>query len=238
MGLLNTVAAELIKLRSLPAVAWTVCATTGVSIALAAGIAFAAEAPTTPLQTIAAIVPFLQVGLILLGVVTAAAEYEGDHIRTTLTATPSRRRLLLGKALAFVLVATVASATAIGAGLVTAAIALASRNMDSGDALNGWAVAGAGAYLLLIGLLSVALTVLLRSLIAPLVLMLGLVLIASPLVGRVTEHARWLPDQAGGLLYRPAEDAVLTAWTGALVLIAWITVAGIAATAAFVKRDA
>lgn len=83
-----------------------------------------------------------------------------------------------------------------------------------------------------------ALAVALRSLVPPLVAMLGLVLIASPLLSGTTEHARWLPDRAGRLLYLPETDGVLTAWTGTVVLVTWIAVVASAATTAFRTRDA
>ncbi len=42
---------------------------------------------------------------------------------------------------------------------------------------------------------------------------------------------------AGGQLYHP-HDTVLGAGTGALVLLAWIAVIGVAARARFTRRDA
>ncbi len=68
--------------------------------------------------------------------------------------------------------------------------------------------------------------------------MLGLVLVLSPLLSGLTEHARWLPDRAGSLLYQPGADTVLTAATGALVLLSWTVATGAAAAAAFLARDA
>lgn len=232
------IAAELIKLRGLPVVVATVLGTIGVAIVLAAGIATSARTPMAPGQTLVAIVPFLQIGLILLGILTVATEYQGSQHRTTLTASPARLRLLSAKVLAYLLVAAIASAVAVGAGLAAAAITLAARDSAPTDGTNGWSIAGAVLYLVLIGLLALVLTVLLRALVLPLVAMLALVLIVSPLVAGSTEHARWLPDRAGSLLYLPQGDPVLTAGTGALVLLAWITATAIAAATTFLARDA
>lgn len=237
MGLRNATAAELVKLRGLPVAGATVLGTIGVAVALAAGIAASARTPMTATQAILAIVPFLQIGLILLGVLTVATEYQGNQFRTTLTATPARARLLAAKALAYLVAAGVTSVAAVGAGLVAAAIALALRDSAPAAETNGWPVAGAALYLVMIGLLSLALTVLLRALIPSLVAML-LVLIVSPLIGGSTEHARWLPDRAGSLLYLPAADTTLTAGTGALVLLAWIVATATAAAVVFLARDA
>ncbi|GAA3661266.1 hypothetical protein [Microbacterium marinilacus] len=238
MRMRDTAAAELVKLRSLPAAVATVLGTVAVAIALAAGIAGSTRAPLSPEQTVVAIVPFLQIGPILLGVLAVATEYQGGQFRTTLTAAPARVRLLAAKATAYLVTATIASAAAVGGGLATAAVVLAVRDHASDGRSDGWHVAGAVVYPVMIGLLALSLAVLLRSLIPPLVAMLALVLIVSPLVGASTEHARWLPDRAGALLYLEDGDPVLTAGAGALVLLGWIAAAAITAVATFVARDA
>lgn len=234
----SVVAAELLKLRGLPIVPATVLGTIGVAIVLAAGISASTRTAITPGQTLVAIVPFLQIGTILLGILTVATEYQGSQFRTTLTATPARLRLLAAKALAYLLVATITSAAAVGAALSAAVITLAIRDSAPSEHANGWSMAGAAIYLVVIGLLAFALTVLLRSLIPPLVAMLALVLIVSPLVAGSTEHARWLPDRAGSLLYLPESDTVLTAGTGVFVMLAWTTAVAIAAASTFLSRDA
>jgi len=238
MRMMRAVAAESVKLRSLPAVCATVVGTIAAAIALAAAIAASATDATDAVQVTLATIPFLQVGTILLGVLAVATEYQGSQIRTTLTATPTRTVLLAGKTLAYLATATITSVIAVGAGLATAGITLSVRDSAFMANVNAWQVAGAALYLVLIGLLSFVLAVLFRSLIPPLVTMLALVLIASPLLARTTEHARWLPDRAGSLLYLPVADSVLTAGTGALVLLAWITLTATTAATAFVNRDA
>ena len=117
-----------------------------------------------------------------------------------------------------------------------ALVALAVRGEHA--PVDGRPLAGAAAYLVLIGLLALALAVLLRSQLPPLVAMLGLVLVLSPLLSGLTEHARWLPDRAGSLLYQPGADTVLTPAAGALVLLCWTAATGAAAAAAFLARDA
>lgn len=234
----NTFTAELLKLCGLPsalaAVVGTVAASVVLAAALAASVPVTADALTVTLLT----VPFLQVGTILVGVLAVATEHAGSQFRTTLTATPNRPLLLAGKSLAYLTTAAITSSVAVGAGLASAATTLAARDRTPAGDLNGWSIAGAIAYLTLIGLLGFVLTVLLRSLIPPLVSMLSLVLIGSPLLAGHTPHARWLPDRAGSGLYLPAADPLLTAGPGALTLLAWIAVAGALATAAFLTRDA
>ncbi|WP_433532833.1 hypothetical protein ACQPYA_12985 [Micromonospora sp. CA-263727] len=234
----NTIAAELVKLRGLPAVLATALGTVAAAVTLTAAVAASSTDETDAVRVTLLTIPFLQVGTILLGVLTAASEYQGSQVRTTLTATPNRPLLLAGKTLAYLAAAAITSVAAVGAGRAAAATMLATRDPAPTGGVEGWALVGAAGYLVLIGLLGFALTVLLRSLIPPLVTMLALVLIVSPLTAGYTEHARWLPDRAGSLLYLPTADTVLTAETGALILLAWITATGSAASVIFARRDA
>lgn len=236
----NTIAAELVKLRGLPAVLVGVLGTVAASIALAATIAAAAPATADAVQvmTVTPVITFLQIGPVVLGVLVAGSEHVGRQLATTLAATPNRLLLLAGKATAYLSVAAVTSLAAIGAGTTTASIVLGTRGIRQTRAFDPSPLIGAALYLVLIGLLALALTILLRSLIPPLVAMLALVLIVSPLLAGFTEHARWLPDRAGRLLYSPDIDPLLTSGAGTLVLLAWIVVTGVTASAAFVRRDA
>lgn len=236
--LANTTASEMRKLLGLPAVLAAVSGTVGMAIALAAAVAASSTGATDSAQVIQVTIPFLQVGPILIGVLAVAHEYAGSQVRTTLAATPNRLLLLTGKMLAYLITAALTTTATVGAGVATAAITVAAREVTPTGDLDVWPIAGAALYLTLIGLLGFTLTVLLRSLIPPLVTMLALVLIVSPLLSGYTEHARWLPDQAGSLLYLPAAGSGLTAGPGALILIAWTVVTATAAAAAFVRRDA
>ena len=159
--LARTAAAELIKLRGLPAV---------VAVALGTVVAFGAAG-----RGVTQVVPLLQAGPILLGVLAVATEYAGRQIATTLTATPNRLRLLAAKTVAYLIAAT----ATVGAGL---AAAWATRLAGSERAVAGWPMAGAAVYLVLIGLLALGLAAVLRSLIPPLAGLLTLVLIVSPLL--------------------------------------------------------
>ena len=213
----RTAAAELVKLWGLPAVPATALGT------VVAGAVLGAAGTQ--------VVPLLQVGPILLGILAAATEYAGRQIATTLIVTPNRLRLLAGKTVAYLVTATATS----GAALTAARLARTVR--DAGPAA-AWPIAGAAVYLVLIGLLALGLAVLLRSLIAPLAGLLALVLIVSPVLAGWTGHARWLPDRAGQLLYLPDADPLLTPVTGTVVLLTWIALAAGAAQRTFRARDA
>ncbi|MFC3999187.1 ABC transporter permease [Nocardiopsis sediminis] len=236
-ALARTVAAELIKLRGLPAVPAAAAGTVGAGAALTA--ALAASAPRTDaVQVMAETVPFVQVGPILIGVLAVAAEYDGRQIATSLATTPNRPLLLASKAIASLVVIAATGAATVGAGLAAAWLTSAARGVDPPQIGDGWPAVGAAGHLVLIGLLALAVAALLRSLIPPLTTMLALVLVASPLLSGYTEHARWLPDRAGSALYLPGADTVLTPATGALVLAGWVAATALAAVTAFVGRDA
>ncbi|MEU6645175.1 hypothetical protein ABZ863_21805 [Saccharomonospora sp. NPDC046836] len=214
----NVVAAELGKLRTLPAVPVTVAVTILAMLGLAA--AFAANAAGTGLRA----VNYGQLGLIVLGILTAASEYSSGQIRTSLASVPNRALLLVGKVLAYLAVAAPVSLLAVaGSAALGGVPVLTARSL------------GATTYLTLIGLLGLAAAVVLRSLAGTFALMATLVLVASPLLVSVTALARYLPDRAGMQLYQPGD---LTAIHGGAVMTAWIMAALTLAIVTFVKRDA
>ncbi|MBK7821248.1 MAG: hypothetical protein IPJ61_09250 [Tessaracoccus sp.] len=175
-------------------------------------------------------------GTILLGVLAVASEYSGRQIATTLVAVPQRPVLLAGKAGAALLATTVTATLTVAAAALSAGVVFARRGVAVSP--DGGRLAGMVAYLALIGLFALCTTVLLRGLVASLVVLESLVLIVSPLLATITEHARWLPDRAGALLYLPP-GADGSAWhTGVLVLVAWILAVGAAGAVTFVVRDA
>lgn len=228
----GALAAELSKIRTLQGAAAAALGSVVVAAVLAWVLATAAT-DTRPdaVAVVLATVPLLQVGPVLLGVLAVASEYAGTQVRTTLTAIPDRGAALIGKTAAFLVAATLTSTASCAAALAAAVVVV-------GGAGSLRPVAGAAAHLVLVGLLAFALAVLLRALIPPLVAMLGLLLVVSPLLASATEHARWLPDRAGRALYLPGSDAVMTPTAGALVLVGWVAVVGGAATWAFLARDA
>ncbi|GAB3168328.1 ABC transporter permease subunit [Myceligenerans halotolerans] len=240
----NTTMAELIKLRGLPEIRLALIGTVGAAAAFSALVAASGGSDDAdPVRAVLETIPFLQVGVIVLGVLVVAGEYTGRQIRTTLVATPRRLVVLAAKTLAYLTASAVASVVAVACGLCSAWVVAAARGdhvvaAAGGRPAAGTLLAGATVYLVLIGLLGLAVAVVARSLIVPLVALLAHMLIVSPLLAGLTEHARWLPDRAGSLLHLPDDDAVLDPATGALVLVAWIAVATCAAGLAFARRDA
>lgn len=226
MTLRNTVAAEVIKLVTLPAALAAVCATVLVPAGLAAVIA---AGPPSAMASAFRSVDYAQAGLLVLGVLSVASEYAGSQIRTTLTAVPGRMPLLAGKLIAYLVVA---SCTAL---LTVTGAALAARLTDGAEV----DVAGllrAAAYLVLIGLLGAVAATLTREVVAALGAALVLVLILPPVLGRVTTLAGYLPSVAGARMY--LQGPGLTPVEGGLVLGAWLAVGLAGAALAFAQRDA
>lgn len=238
MRYLHAIGAELSKLRTLPAVRIAVVAVLASGVVLP--VAMAANtieygAPSTVTDAFIAAVPFLQVGFILLGILPTSHEYAGPQVRTSFTSLPQRGALLAAKTVAagLLLAAMALATTVIGA---TAAHLMLATNAspEFGDPKR---LAGAAAYLALMGLLAHAITVVVRHLVPALVGTMGLVLIVSPFLSSLSEHTRWLPDKAAALLYAPG-DAVLTPVTGLAVCLAWTAIVAALGTVRTLATDA
>ncbi|WP_040159610.1 hypothetical protein [Mobilicoccus massiliensis] len=148
-----------------------------------------------------------------------------------------RRGLWVGSvtlATAALLAATTAAALAgaWGAGLFASAGDVVGAGRPDLERL-----AGAWAYLVIIGLLAHAVALCVGHLVPSLVTTLSAVLVVSPLLTALTEHARWLSDQAAGLMYRGG-DGVLDGGTGVLVAVAWLLTVGLTGAWLTVRRGA
>lgn len=239
----GAIAAEWAKLRTLPAAAATMLGTVAVSGLVAGALAADGGAGgagvVSPAAIALAVVPYMQAGAILVGVLSVAQEYAGRQIGTTLTAVPGRMRVVAAKTaavlMALAMTAPATLAAAFGAAVLVRASAGAA--ITAPDATEGARLAGAALALVLIGLLAHAATLALRALVPSLSATLLLVVVLPPVLAGLSEHARWLPDRAVAGLYAPA-DGILSPMTGMLVALAWIGVIGMAGTARFVRRDA
>ncbi|MEV0386243.1 ABC transporter permease [Nonomuraea sp. NPDC050643] len=255
-GAWNTLAAELIKLRTLPAALITICVTVLAAAAFAAALEAAPfDRSLTVAEATLGSVEYVQAGFIVLGVLSVASEYAGSQARTTLTSVPGRLLLMTGKAGAYLLTATATALLTVTASCAGAWLAASTQGtvavggVDTGQGAVGGAevVAGpaggdlaalarAAVYLVLIGLLAQAVAALLRDVIASLATVLALVLVVPRFLAGVTSLADYLPGAAGARLYQAGPG--LTPVEGGLVLAAWLTLALTAATISFTKRDA
>ena len=180
----DALASEWTKIRSVRSTMWTL----GVMIVLMVGIGILSAVAVASSDTNLEGQPILSLGffgvllgiicVITLGVLTIASEYGTGMIRTTLTACPSRIRVLIAKSIVFFLL--VFTITTLIAALVGA---LQLSIIDQGSATGKeWfrATVGVGLYVAVLGLLSLAVGTLIRHSAGAITIMIGVVLL--PLV--------------------------------------------------------
>ncbi|TFH74255.1 ABC transporter permease [Cellulomonas sp. HD19AZ1] len=263
MSGVRTLTAEIGKLAALPA-AWVAVAVAtlgslGVTVLNAAGVRDAVAAGdsaalgyTSAVEAAFSAVPLGTVGAVILGVVAMSSEYTpngteaggGRQITTTLTTTPSRWRVLVAKALAV-------SALVLLVAAVTVPACLAVAHVLVGDVPDGGAphdavarTVGTAVYWALTALLALAVTVVTRSGLVPLVVLVvnSSTVSFSLLVGRLTPLARFLPDAAGISLFardwEPPGGVALAPLAGGLVMAAWAVGALAVAGLVLTRRDA
>jgi ABC-2 type transport system permease protein len=260
MSLPATTAAELRKVATLPATAVaaavSVLGCAGISALNAVHVrdALAAGQPdlvayTSPVEAVFSAVPLGTVGAVVLGVSAISSEYAvnspdaggGRQVLATLTATPRRLHLLAGKALVVVLLVAATAAVAIPVSLALAVAVTGGPTPTAGLLARS---AGTALYWVLTALMAMAVTVLTRNGVVPLVVLItnSSLVSASFLLAKLTPLAFWLPDLAGARLFAgelfAATEEALDPLTGALVMVAWtVALLGVAA-AAFTRRDA
>jgi hypothetical protein len=194
--MIRSLHAELRKLVTLPAVPLTVGSTWAVTALLA----------TTAAGPPGVAVGYVQAGFLVLGVLAATAEYEGQ-VRTSLLCVPRRVEYQIAQALAVALVSVPAAA-------VTAVLARAGL--------------GAAGYLVLTAVLASTVGTLVRRPLPALGLLLGHYFIAGPLLRTRPAIGDHLPGTSG--LWLPGADdplrsaVVAAAWTMAGLLAAVLTV--------------
>ncbi|MFF8915125.1 ABC transporter permease [Streptomyces sp. NPDC015032] len=180
----DALASEWTKIRSVRSTMWTL----GIMIVLVLGFGVLTAVVLNGTDANTDSVPKLSFGffgvllgaicVITLGVMTIASEYGTGLIRTTLTACPSRARVLAAKAIVFFLLTFTLTT------LVTSAVAAMHSAMLDGRAPTGdeWlrTTVGVGLYIATLGLLSLAIGALIRHSAGAITIMIGVVLL--PLV--------------------------------------------------------
>ncbi|GAB3812713.1 hypothetical protein [Micromonospora zhanjiangensis] len=195
--------------------------------------------------------PLGTVGAVVLGVVAISSEYTsnsgdaggGRQITSTLTACPRRLRLLLAKASVVVLLVVGSAVVSIPGSLVAAyAVVGTAGGPTAPPGQIAARAVGATVYWALTALIALAVTVLTRNGIAPLIVLIvdNSLVSFSLLLSYLTPLAHYLPDLAGIRLFgdNPVLADALAPLTGGLVMAAWTV--GLLAVAAVVlhRRDA
>jgi len=194
------------------------------------------------LQELAVVV----IGPVVLGVVVVSSEYTSTaddapgarQLTTTLAAVPGRLRLLAAKGIAVVLVVAAQATVA-----TTATLALVQLLYgDQVPAPDLPRAAAAVLYWVLTALLAYAITLIARTGVVPLTLLIvnSTLVSVSYLLTKVTDLAVYLPDLAGTRMFVrgrafPLELAPVTA---GLVMAAWVAALLAAGCILFQRRDA
>ncbi|MDG4864311.1 ABC transporter permease subunit [Streptomyces sp. T-3] len=183
----HALASEWTKIKSVRSTMWTL----GVFLLLVIGIGTAAAFAVASTETKATGTEALSMGMlglllgsvciITLGVLTTSSEYGTGMIRTTMTACPSRGRVLMAKAIVFFAVAFVITTvcTLLVAVIQTSVLGDQITVDPTGE---DWfrATVGVSLFIALLGLLALSVGALLRHSAGGITLMLGFVL--APLV--------------------------------------------------------
>nr|WP_245171708.1 ABC transporter permease subunit [Streptomyces decoyicus] len=174
----HALASEWTKIRSVRSTIWTlgVMLLLIIGIGLLASLAAGSERELDPLLGVGFVGVLLgSLCVITLGVLSISSEYGTGMIRTTLTASPSRVRMLTAKAIVFFALALALTTVA------TTLVALLDSAMLNGPAptADQWlrATLGAGLYVALLGLLALSVGTLLRHSAGAISTMMGVVLL-------------------------------------------------------------
>jgi ABC-2 type transport system permease protein len=174
-----------------------------------------------------------QLTLCVLGVLVITTEYSTGTIRASLLAVPRRLEMLTAKTAVFAgLLIVVAEIVAFGSFFIGSAILHSKVPVSLSDHNVTRAVVGAGLYLTVLGLFSLAIGVLIRHTAGAITTAIGVVfvlpILAGLLPGSWGAHVNgYLPEQAGTLIgqqHPPADGNVLSAWEGFGVFCLWTAV--------------
>ncbi|MFI7323245.1 ABC transporter permease [Streptomyces rubiginosohelvolus] len=248
----DAIASEWTKLRSVRATVWTL----GVMVALMLTIGVGTALLLAVNDTNLAGEPALALGLfgvllgslcvITLGVLSIGSEYSTGMIRTTLTACPSRARVLAAKAIVFFSLTFVVTTVTAAVTAVFQTVILSGTVAASGGA---WALAtvGVGLYIAGLGLLSLGIGAIVRHTAGAITVMIGVVLLPLVLAPFMFADAlrglqRFLieysiPNQLSALYGTTMTNSGPSAWEPLLVMLGLVAVALGGAVALLNRRD-
>ena len=244
--MIHTLHAELTKTFTLRSIQATVLAALIAPpvLALTSGLAFDPDAPAATsfpneshgFETAG----FGQPLVILLAALITGTEYLDGQLRTTVLATPRRGRVFAAKLIVIAVLAILIGLVATSAAVLLKQAALGERGLTIGEftAGMGWNLAGVTINYMLIALIAASITVLARTFIVTLVVLVPLVLgLTISLLGAIPA-LRYLPDLAGMQLLTSYPGAgLLDPIPGGLVMACWATLLGAGAWIALRVRD-
>ncbi|MET7392504.1 ABC transporter permease [Dactylosporangium sp. NPDC005572] len=259
-GLPGMVRSEWTKLRTVRSTVWSLVAMAGISLGLMSMIAWSvmrqwdSADPGTqevlrqyPLELVIARPVYIsQLVIAVLGVLVISAEYTTGMIRSTLQSQPRRLTVLAAKVGVFTALMLVVgellsfAAFFLGRAILSPHVEL---SLSAPGVLRS--VIGAGLFMAVLGLFSLAVGAIVRYTAGAITAVLGLILIVSNLTsllpGSWGAHVNaWMPTNAGQLIFQPtvSADALLTPWQGLAVFAGWTALLLATASYLFKHRDA
>jgi ABC-type transport system involved in multi-copper enzyme maturation permease subunit len=186
-----------------------------------------------------------QLAVGVLGVLLISGEYATGMIRASLTAAPKRLPVLWGKLAVFAGVVGTASVVSTFVSFFLGQALLTGHNLrvsiTSPGALR--MVIAAGVYLLLVGVIGMALGCLLRNTAAGISSLVALFFVIPPILGLLPKSwsndiGPYLPSNAGEAFWGHPSGSHLAPWVGLLVLCAWAAGAIALAAVRLTRYDA
>jgi len=253
--------AEWTKIRSVRSTIWTLLLFVIITIGLTALFSWLSvshwtgpRAPARDAAILADPVGFIfgagiglgQLTICVLGVLLITTEYSTGVIRASLLAVPRRYPMLAAKLVVFGLILLVlAELVAFGSFFVGSAILHSRVVVTLSDTGVLRATLGAGFYLTVLGIFSLAVGSIIRHTAGGISITIGVVLVLPILAGLLPSswgaHINaYLPQQAGSLVYAVHQSSgqLLTAWEGFGVFCIWTALLLGAGTYLLLRRDA
>lgn len=251
---------EWTKLRSVRSTIWSLVAMAAIAIGLMSLIAWTivrrwdrfeplekANLLHRPLEIIIVRPVFIaQLVVAVLGVMVISAEYTTGMIRSTLQSQPRRMTVLGAKIVVFAaLMVVVGEALSFAAFFIGRQVISAHIPVSLSDAGVTRSVIGAGLYIAVLGLFSLAFGAILRHTAGAITAVVGLILIVSNLTGLLPDswgqHINaYMPTNAGQLIMQPHQlpGDLLSPWQGFAVFAGWTALLLLVAAVLFQRRDA
>lgn len=186
-----------------------------------------------------------QLAVGVLGILLISGEYATGMIRASLTAVPKRLPVLWGKLSVFTIVVGTVSIISTFTAFLLGQAMLSSHHLQVGLSSPHAVrmIAGAGLYLLLVGLIGMALGGLLRNTAAAISSLVALFFVIPPVLDLLPKSwsnniGPYLPANAGEAFWGHPDTTHLGALTGLLVLLGWTAAAIGAAAFRLITRDA
>lgn len=244
--LIPVIRAELTKTLTLRSIQATLLAAIVVppALALASGLAFTPSSPAAagfPIESHGfETAGFGQPLIILLAALITGTEYLDGQLRSTLVATPQRGRVLAAKLVIIAGIAALIGIISTAAAVLLKHAALGEHGLGSTQftAAMAWNLLGVAINYTLIALIAAAITLLARTFIVTLIVLVPLVLgLTISLLGALPP-LKYLPDLAGiQLLTRYPNVGLLEPITGGLVMAGWALALTLASAVFFLRRD-